>query len=141
MKLLFTGNSLLASFIISATLLAPQVMASKVYKWVDENGITHFSEHPPRNTPTTLIKPKTGHSEPVFYGSSSAAASEESTEGMVTQEEYHRERCDIAKKNIEALRNFGRVKVRNDEGELHYLTEDEQQQRLQTNQQMVDESC
>ena len=32
------------------TLLVTGVGLAKMYKWVDENGIIHFSDHPPENT-------------------------------------------------------------------------------------------
>src|SRR5690606_37566607 len=48
-------------------LMASPAMAAKVYKWVDENGLTNFSEHPPRNTKAEVLTPKIGHSEPVTY--------------------------------------------------------------------------
>ena len=32
------------------TLLVTGVALAKMYKWVDENGVVHFSDHPPENT-------------------------------------------------------------------------------------------
>lgn len=135
---------LLAIALLTTGLTLPLMGSAQIYKWVDEDGITHFSERPPKNTPAALIKPKTGHSEPVFYGGASSPAREpepEIPEGMVTEAEYHQERCEVARQNLQALKNFGRVKVRRDDGEIHYLSEQEQQERVATNQQMADESC
>lgn len=135
---------LLAIALLTTGLTLPLTGSAQIYKWVDEDGITHFSERPPKNTPAALIKPKTGHSEPVFYGGASSSASEtepEIPEGMVTEAAYHQERCEVARQNLQALKNFGRVKVRRDDGEIHSLSEEEQQERVATNQQMADESC
>ena len=40
-------------FIIGAVLSAP--LAAEVYKWVDENGITHYGEHPPANASAIYV--------------------------------------------------------------------------------------
>jgi len=122
-------------------LLAPAALATKVYKWVDENGVPHFSEHPPKNVQATQINPRTGHSDPVFYGSSSSASSEASDPNLVTQQEYDQERCDVARKNMETLRNFGRVKFKGEDGEFQFLTEEEREIRIQRNQEAIDEAC
>lgn len=138
------GHQCLLAIALTAGIALPLTGAAQIYKWVDDAGVTHFSERPPKNTPATLIKPKTGHSEPVFYGGASSASSEAGTEipeGMVTEAEYHQERCEVARQNLAALKNFGRVKVRRDDGEIHYLSEEEQQERVATNQQMANESC
>ena len=50
-------------------------------------------------------------------------------------------RCAAARKNMETLRNFGRVKVKGEDGSFHFLTSEEQQERIQSTQQAIDESC
>jgi hypothetical protein len=144
MKRLFTLTLCLASLTLSGHLLA-----AKVYKWVDEDGTTHLSEHPPKNTQTTVIKPKTGHSEPVNYDSTGVATDKTATDAAAEQQAKDDlaqalkdpTRCEAARKNMETLRNFGRVKVKGDDGSYHFLTPEEQQERLRTTQQAIDESC
>lgn len=131
-----------------ASLTAGQSFAAKVYKWVDEKGVTHFSEHPPKNTQTTVIKPKTGHSEPVNYGTpastdnaATSAEAQRRADEALAQSLKDPTRCAAARKNMETLQNFGRVRVQNEDGSFHYLTADEQQERSRTTQQAIDESC
>lgn len=134
---------------IASLLLTSHSFAAKVYKWVDENGVTHFSEHPPKNTQTTVIKPKTGHSEPVKYESTApandteatAAAAQQQADEDLAQALKDPTRCAAARKNMETLQNFGRVKVKGEDGSFYYLTPDEQQERIQSTQQAIDESC
>ena len=127
--------------------LASQSFAAKVYKWVDADGVTHFSEHPPKNTQTEVIKPKTGHSEPVNYesaapaGDDGAAAGQQQADEAMAQALKDPTRCAAARKNMETLRNFGRVKVKGEDGSFHFLTSEEQQERIQSTQQAIDESC
>jgi hypothetical protein len=127
-------------FCLIGMLIGSPAMATKVYKWVDEDGVVNFSEHPPKNTATTLIKPKTGHSEPVTYATPGQAAPQAEVD-TGQQSRKDPERCEISRKNLEVLRSFGRVRVPNEDGSFHYLTEQEQQERLQTTQKAIEESC
>jgi hypothetical protein len=128
-------------FCLIGLLIASPTMAAKVYKWVDENGVVNFSEHPPKNTPTTVIRPKTGHSEPVTYDPPGQPAASPAVTDTAQQSRKDPERCEISKKNLEVLRSFGRVRVPNEDGSFHYLTEQEQQERLQATQKAIEESC
>lgn len=140
---------LVPALCMASVLLANPSFAAKIYKWVDEDGITHFSEHPPKNTQTTVIKPKVGHSEPVNYDSgapaddktAAEAAAQRQAEEDLAQALKDPTRCEAARKNMETLQNFGRVKVKGEDGEFHYLSPEEQQERIQSTQQAIDESC
>jgi len=133
---------------VFALLIGNPATAAKIFKWVDENGITHFSEHPPKNTASTQIKPKTGHSEPVNYESAKETkAVSENAAARKAEEELARSlkdptRCAAARKNRETLENFGRVRVKNENDDgFHYLTPDEQQERLRATDKAIEESC
>src|SRR5690606_6780593 len=133
----------ITALLLAGALITSPAIASKVYKWVDENGVTNFGEHPPKNATAQVIKPNTGHSEPVNYDT---PAPEQPAEQAQVQEQpqaslKNPERCEIAQRNLKTLQNFGRVRVPNEDGSFHYLTEEEQQERLKETQQAVDESC
>jgi hypothetical protein len=53
-------------FLIAAFLLTSTPFAGSIYKWVDENGVTHYSETPPPDirTPRRQIEPQTPRVEP-----------------------------------------------------------------------------
>lgn len=126
---------------LAGLLAGSPALAAKVYKWVNEEGVVNFSEHPPKNTKAVEIKPNTGHSEPVFYETPGAPTSTSvaPTETQVSLKDP--KRCEVARKNLQVLQNFGRVRVPEKDGSFHYLTEQEQQEQLKTTQQMIDESC
>lgn len=130
-------------FCLVGLVAASPVMAAKVYKWVDKDGVTNFSEHPPRNTQSEELKPKTGHSEPVKYDTTGRVETPPPAEDAdaTPQPIKDPERCEIARKNFQTLQNFGRVRVRNDDGSFHYLTEVEQLERLKDTQKSIDENC
>jgi hypothetical protein len=49
--------------------------AAKIYKWTDEKGVTHFSEHPPLNTKTMLVKPQIAMGEEAAGATDASASS------------------------------------------------------------------
>ena len=119
-------------------------MAAKVYKWTDEKGITHFSEHPPLNTKTTLVKPQIalGESSESSAGAASSTASSKSSSSLdVRAALKDPARCASAKQNAETLKTYSHIKVKEENGEYRYLTPDEQAQRLTEATKAAEESC
>lgn len=53
--MLLNNKSLFISLILLLIMGSGQVTA-KMYKWVDKNGATHYSQHPPPNDPAQEIK-------------------------------------------------------------------------------------
>jgi hypothetical protein len=130
-------------------------LAAKIYKWTDEKGITHFSEHPPLNTKTTRVKPQIALGEenaessveasaPAGGKASSASSSRQSTaeERAAARAAAKRdpERCAAAKDNVNTLKTYAHIKVKEGE-EYRYLTPEEQQQKLAESTKAMNESC
>jgi hypothetical protein len=65
MKSIQKGNWM-AGFLLAASLAAP-VAATEVYKWVDENGVTHFSQMPPDLSVTGVSQPILRDTRPSDY--------------------------------------------------------------------------
>lgn len=136
-------NTLIA--LISCLLISHSAFA-KVYKWTDDKGQVHYSEHPGANQTNEVIKPKTGHSDPVSY--STAATSTASTEGNNTaattptaQPVKDTERCEQARKNQDILQRSSRVQMKDEKGELRYLNPDELKQKMDEASKAIEESC
>lgn len=130
-------------FSISCLLACNQTLADKLYKWKDARGVTHFSEHPPMNLKAEVIKPKTGHSDPVTYATASSSnnASSKASTGDTKVAFVDPERCAAARKNQEILTTSSRIKVMGDNGEYRYLTPDEQKQKNDEASTAIKESC
>lgn len=131
-------------YVTLALLLAsPGLMASTVYKWVDEEGVVHYGTRAPTGKEASSFTPKTGHSEPVKYDTQNPE-----TEGQNTEEQTQKrvaqpdpERCEAARNNLKALNNFGRIRVRTEDGGTAYLTEEEQQKRIAEAEKVIEEAC
>ena len=130
--------SLICLFTWSLASAAPE----KVYKWTDAKGQTHYGQRPPAGTETEVIKPQTGHSDPVNY---SAAPNEKDKEAKKTDAKdappKDKERCENARKNSETLKTYARIRIKGDDGEYRYLTPDEQKQKLDEATKAIEESC
>jgi hypothetical protein len=131
-------------FSLSCALASGSALAGKLYKWTDEKGLVHYSEHKPVNLNSEVIKTKTGHSDPVppvattpVPTGDTKAAAEADTKAALKDPE----RCASARKNQETLKTFARIKVKGDNGEYRYLTPDEQKQKIGEANKAIEESC
>lgn len=130
--------SLACTFSWSLASAAPE----KVYKWVDSKGVTHYDQRPPAGTQTEVIKPQTGHSDPVNYG---AATDPKEKEEKKPEDKAalskDPERCENARKNAETLKTYARIRVKGDDGEYRYLNPDEHKQKSDEANKAIEESC
>ncbi len=117
--------------------------AEKIYRWVDDEGVTHFTAHPPKNRESDLVRVQTGHSDPV---KTSTTASEDQPAnadqaGPATQQSRRNDtRCSSARENLKILQTSARVQVQEND-ELRYLNEEEQRERAEKARQIIAESC
>ncbi len=118
---------------------------SSFYKWTDENGVTHYSEYKPRDQVTEKVDIRTGQSSPADEPNEPSSAQD--SDNLAQNDEVDGdlkdpERCEAARKNLETLNGFTRVRTKDpDTGEIRYLTEEEKNQRRQQSQKAIDESC
>ena len=130
--------SVMGLLITTAAVAAP----GKVYKWTDSKGQTHYSQHPPLNTETQVIKTQAGHSDPVDYSASSSAAEKKPENVSPTvAPAKDKERCEMARKNAETLKTYARIRIKGDDGEFRYITPDEHAQKLDEANKAIEESC
>lgn len=126
------------------SLVASQcVLAAKVYTWTDSKGVVHFGERPPKDVKATLVKTRTGHSDPTPApavtqpANTNAAASTDPQQTSLKDPE----RCAKAKNNLSVLNSVARIKTVNEEGITVYLTEEDKAQQRIIAQQIIDDAC
>lgn len=131
--------------------LSSSTMAAQVYKWVDAQGITHFSAQPPQgqaaqtlNTVTPPPKPAAA-AEPDASESSASLVDQEKIDRKVKQQvaeqEAERKRyCETLQTNLAQLQNNPRVRVE-ENGEVRRLKEEERQSRIAETKQKIEENC
>jgi hypothetical protein len=144
-RMMITSSLLLA---MSAT-----AMASQVYKWVDAQGVTHFSAQPPQgqdadsiNTATPPPKPAVAEEKkaaPTFESIADpeqAAIDEKVKQDVAAKEVERKKYCADVRTNLAQLQNNPRLRMEVD-GELRRLSEEERQSRISEAQKSIAENC
>jgi hypothetical protein len=143
-RMIITSSLLLA---MSAT-----AMASQVYKWVDAQGVTHFSAQPPQGQESTSVntaapppKPEVEEKKaaPTFdsIADPEQATIDEKVKREVAAKEAQRKKyCADVRGNLSQLENNPRVRIEID-GETRRLSELERQNRITEAQKSITENC
>ncbi len=138
---LILGLSFTGSLLISINSTA----GDKVYKWVDDKGMAHYGTHPPKGVKSDKITTQTGHSEPNEYQKAAIAPKdkEQPTETTTTADntKASADRCAQAKNNLTALQNNARVRLKETDGSLRFLSPEEHGERMQKAQAILDKEC
>lgn len=150
---------------IMMVLFSSQLLAEKIYKWVDENGQIHYSSKKPANQEVETMKlkkaPKVA-AKTITDATDKPEATEDASTEVKTEEEVEAEaeakavaaaklaeadkinnkkQCDLARKNYAALNATVRVSRKNDKGETVRMTDDERVNAMQTAQKGIKQYC
>ncbi len=130
--------------------LSSSTMAAQVYKWVDAQGITHFSAQPPQGQAAQTLNTVTPPPKPVAAESDASENSESlvdqekidrKVKQQVAEQEAERKRyCETLQTNLAQLQNNPRVRVE-ENGEVRRLKEEERQSRIAETKQKIEENC
>ena len=138
--------------ILTATLmlaLSTTAMASQVYKWVDDQGVTHFGAQPPQGQEATTINtaapPRQAPSTPVpsteeQLDPEQAIIDKKVKKDVAKQEADRKQFCETARNNLAQLEINPRVRIE-DGGELRRISEDERQERITELKKSIAENC
>lgn len=138
--MILTGSLMLA--------LSTAAMAGQVYKWVDAQGVTHFSAQPPQGQQATTIStsaPPPRQATPAPSAGTpldpeQAAIDKQVKKQVAAQEAERKKYCENARTNLAQLENNPRVRVETD-GEVRRLGEDERQERIAELKKSIAENC
>ncbi len=133
--------------VISALILGLAISQSgfakeKVYTWTDAKGVVHYGERPPKNVKATLVKTRTGHSDPTPAQTAATKAKAEAAATENNQQSLKNpERCARAKENLAMLNSVARIKTTNADGVDVVLTEEDKTKQREITQQIIDQAC
>jgi hypothetical protein len=132
--------------------LSTTAMASQVYKWVDDKGVTHFGANPPQgqaatsvNTviaqPKAVTKAATPKAEAVNSGETEQQAIDAKVKQQVAKDAAENKKyCESVRTNLAQLQNNPRLRTEVN-GEQVRLGEDERQARITEAQKAIKENC
>jgi hypothetical protein len=140
--MILTGTLMLA--------LSTTAMASQVYKWVDDKGVTHFGAQPPQGQQAITINtatppPRSTPSTPAPSADNQldpeqAAIDKKVKEDVAKQEAERKQYCQNARSNLAQLENNPRVRIE-DGGEVRRIDENERQERITELKKAITENC
>lgn len=110
------------------------------YKWEDENGVVHYSAHPPKDKTKANTKVRTTniYGEPAPTGPSVA----EKTVAETAEQELPKDpkRCAAAKKNLKTLTEKSRIRIK-DGDDYRFLTPSEIGEKTKTAREIIKQEC
>ncbi|MBT1444619.1 DUF4124 domain-containing protein [Shewanella sp. JM162201] len=139
-------------FALSLLLGSNMVAATTIYKWVDENGVTHYTEQPPeKDGKAQVIKAADIEQKRIGFESPKPQAKadepqtdEQKNADLIRQQNAEQADaiCEQAKQNQEVLENFNRV-TRKDAGtnEPVVMTDEEREAALADSKKRVELFC
>ena len=152
-----------ASTFLLASLLANVCSAGEYYKWVDEKGITHFSERPVQAKGVQKISTSTAAPSTKEEATSDATTNTQATtnaqETTNTQEttapeeaaaneaantqkaQYDQARCTDSQARLKTLGSGSRIKMDDGKGGFYFLDQQQITQELQKTRNAISESC
>ncbi len=126
---------------------------SSVYRWTDENGVTHFGDRQPMGRPAEKVNVKTGQPSSAPERSSAVEqvealderqqerARQENESAVEEARRKQREaNCNTARANIEVISSHARIRV-TESGEQRYLSPEEVQEKRKQFEEIAAENC
>ena len=144
---------LLAACLAILCLLMPSLSMAEVYKWVDNDGKTNYTQLPPpsgyewevvRETPSPAATPAPPAT--VLQERFEEKQKERENEAAVAGQERRnaeimRLNCDAATKNLTVLEKEGQRRYMSADGELLRPTDEERQQLIDQAKQQMEKYC
>ena|SRR5690606_7709678 len=142
-----TVTRMLAPALLMLALISVSAEAAKFYKWVDKDGVTHYSAQPPAGTPAETLNLRTGQSskddapghnasapgeaatpaaDPKAQGKQAAEADDAAKARAKAEDEKNQARCDKALKTQRELADKPRVKVWDETSNAYRVLPDEE---------------
>ena len=137
---------------IAALLAFVPLAGAELYKYVDKNGRTVYSDQPPAGIDAKTVKdaavssaapPKTAveKDKDLEKGRKEAREKADKAEKSAAVARAQEERCTQAKQNVQAFQEGGRMYKYNDKGEREFMGEEEIAAGLAKAQRDMDEAC
>lgn len=149
-----TSKSLTFHIGLLAFCLTPISGFTAMYKWVDEEGNTHYTQQPPPDgiaAETVQPPPGVDTEQAVKELTQEQEQLKKLEENRIKQEEelakqteldaQKKENCRISRDRLSSLQNSGRVRAVDEEGNVTRITEEEHQSRIKEVQENIKKYC
>jgi hypothetical protein len=144
----------LSGLALGLVLSAP-LQADEIYKWVDEEGVTHYSQQPPLSGDAARVGVDSPPDEELererqemeATGERLKARREERREAErqaqtnASEREQREQRCADLRSSLSKLTENRRLLVPDGEGNVRRLPEEERQERVAERRRQIEEEC
>ncbi len=135
--------------------VAPCVaMSASVYKWTDENGITHFGDRQPVGASSETVNVRSGTSSGAATSRSSPqkrlgelqeqqqneADRKKETAVEVARRKQREANCENARSNLKVIESNARIRIE-DDGEMRYLSPEEIAEQKEKLEEIAAKNC
>jgi len=140
------ATSVTAISIILSLSATDALAAKKFYKWVDDQGVVHYSATPPKGQKSSVITTYNRRGTP---GPNQATEKpketnnkEDDSEKPETNERIKDPKlCASAKKNLEVIETNHRIRLRGDDGQMRILSAEEKESQKKNSEKIVSDHC
>ncbi len=129
--------------------------AGNAYRWVDENGVTHYTQTPPPDKSATRIPPPPPPSaegqkawdqlDRKWQENETRNEARQKQQQQATEEAdmqaAQEKNCQAAKHNLEILQGPPRKLIRTPDGEYHRVDPAVRQEQIEKAEKMIQENC
>ncbi|MCV6614517.1 MAG: DUF4124 domain-containing protein [Cellvibrionaceae bacterium] len=128
--------------LLGGSLSSPELSAAKkFYKWVDKDGVVHYSATPPKGQKAELITTLTGRSStPVKQKPAETKAEKKATEA-IAEPAKDPALCKRAQRNLKVLESNHRVRIKGEDGNLSMLSHEQKQKQIDAAKKVIDQHC
>ncbi len=137
--------------LLALTLFVLGTAEARMYRWVDDNGMTVYSQSPPPSGEATEIKVNTStaaadkkaptNSQPKPEAEPEKKAAGPTKAEIEASNKIKADNCKAATNNLSLYENLGNKLVKTPDGLYKRLTEEERQQKIQESKDAIAEFC
>lgn len=132
------------------------VLADQVYRWVDKNGVVHYSQTPPPSTNAATAKTvDISVPPPDSFGAKSdqalinaqaaqnknAQEAAQKAQAAEAQKAQLQKACEAEKAQLQQMQDARRVSMTDSKGETQYMTGDDRLKAIDDLQKRIDKDC
>lgn len=130
-------RAIILSAVLALTGLSAQ---AAVYKWVDQNGKTHYSDKPVQNAEQVKVGPA-AKAEPGKEGEAAEAKPEQPGGETDAHLQARTQKCELARRRVADYQESSTLLIKDEFGEQRELSPEEQVQAIVDMQKNVDSYC
>ncbi len=126
----------------------PVIAADEYYRWIGEDGVTHYGSRPPEGVQAEKISTYGGSKRSPAKSSTYSTYDDDnkSQEGQTDEQKQavamRKEQCEQEKARLNKLQSPGtRIRMQSDDGSARYLTPEEVSQEINSSKEFINQAC